>query len=155
MTAIRTLLTVVVAAALLGASLPVVEDARVARTDAQLETTAVRVSETATALATADDPVPLGERGASRTLVVTLSSEGFADARADYLSIGGLPNDPHPTTVGYRVDGRAPEQVDAGVRLFTGERPLVLSPGRHTLRLVLVRTSAGVGVRISVVHSGV
>lgn len=152
MTAIRTLLTVVVAAALLGASLPVVEDARVDRTDARLETTATRLSETANALAATDDPVPLGERGASRTLVVTLPSEGFAGARADYLSIGGLPNDPHPTTVGYRVDEQPPEQIDARVRLFTGAEPLVLPPGRHALRLTLVRMPAGVGVRVRLAH---
>lgn len=154
MTAIRTLLTVAVAAALLGASVPVLEDARVDRTDARLETTAARISEAANALAATDDPVPLGERGASRTLVVTLSGGGFADARAAYLSVGGFPDEPHPTTVGYRVDGREPGQVDAGVRFFTGEKPLVLSPGRHTLRLTLVRTSAGVVVRVAVVGQG-
>lgn len=150
MTAIRTLLTVVVAAALLGASLPAVDDARATRTDTRLDATATQVTDVAAALVAADDPVPADEHGASRTVVVTVPSGGFADARADYLSISGLPNASQPTTVGYRVAGQPPRQVDADVRFETGEAPLVLGPGRHTLRLTLVRTSAGTAVRVRV-----
>jgi hypothetical protein len=149
-TAVRTLLTVVVATALLGASLPAVEEARADRTTARLDATATRLSDAAAALVAADDPVPSGERGASRTVVVALPAGGFADARADYLSVGGLPNDSRPTTVGYRVDGAPPRRLDAGVRFFVGERPLVLPPGRHTLRLTLVRRGGHVGVRVHV-----
>ncbi len=152
MTAVRTLLTVVVATALLGASLPAVEDARTDRTAARLDATATRLSDVSAALVAADDPVPSGERGASRTVVVTLPSGGFADARARYLSVGGLPNDSRQpaTTVGYRVADRPPRRLDARVRFFVGERPLVLPPGRHTLRLTLVRRGGEVGVRVRV-----
>ena len=148
MTAVRTLLTVVVAAALVGASLPAVEDARTDRTAARLDASATRLSDAANALVATDDPVPAGERGASRTVVVTLPQAGFADARAEYLSVGGVPNASSPSTVGYRVAGRPPRQVDAGVTFVTGPEPLVLAPGRHTLRLTLVRTTTGVGVRV-------
>lgn len=148
MTAVRTLLTVVVAAALVGASLPAVDDARADRTAARLDATATRLSDAANALVATDDPVPAGERGASRTVVVTLPDAGFADARAEYLSVGGVPNASSPSTIGYRVDGRPPRRVDAGVTFVTGPEPLVLAPGRHTLRLTLVRTTTGVAVRV-------
>lgn len=155
MTAVRTLLTVVVATALLGASLPAVEDARTDRTAARLDATATRLSDVSAALVAADDPVPASERGASRTVVVSLPSSGFADARTAYLSVGGLPNDSRPTTVGYRVADGPPRRLDAGVRFFVGERPLVLPPGRHTLRLTLVRRGGAVGVRVCVAaHAG-
>jgi hypothetical protein len=147
-TAVRTLLTVVVAAALVGASLPAVDDARADRTAARLDAAATRLSEVAAGLVAADDPVPAGERGAGRTVVVTLPRAGVADARADYLSIGGVPGAAAPSTVGYRVAAGPPRRVDAGVRFHTGGEPLVLRPGRHHLRLTLVRTPDGVGVRI-------
>lgn len=154
MTAVRTLLTVVVASALLGSSLPAVDDARADRTATRLDATATRLSDAAAALVATDDPVPAGERGASRTLVITLPRAGFADARADYLSVGGTPTRPDRSTVGYRVAGRPPRQVETSVAFVTGEEPLVLPPGHHRLRLTLVRTANGVGVRVRPVGAG-
>lgn len=155
MTAVRTLLTVVVAAALLGASLPAVDDARTTRTDARLDTTAAHLTAVASDLVATDDPVPDDTHGASRTVVVTVPSGGFADARAAYLSVGGLPNASQPATVGYRVAGQPPRRVDSGVRFVTGDAPLVLAPGQHTLRLTLVRTFEGPAVRVRVAgHDG-
>lgn len=148
MTAVRTLLTVVVAAALLGSSLPAVDDARADRTATRLDATATHLSDAAAVLGATDDPVPVGERGASRTLVVTLPRAGFADARADYLSVGGTPTHPDGSTVAYRVAGRPPRRIETSVAFVTGEEPLVLPPGRHRLRLTLVRTANGVGVRV-------
>lgn len=148
MTAVRTVLTVAVAAALLGSSLPAVDDARADRTAARLEATATRLSDAAAVLVATDDPVPAGELGASRTLVITLPRAGFADARADYLSIGGMPTGSERSTVGYRVTGRPPRQVETSVTFVTEDGPLVLPPGRHRLRLTLVRTANGVGVRV-------
>jgi hypothetical protein len=147
-TAVRTLLSVVLAAALVGASLPALDDARVERTASRLESTATRLSDAAARLAATDDPVRRGARGAGRTVVVRLPDGGFAEARAAYLSVGGHPNASAPATVGYRVAGRPPRTVDAGVRFATGGGPLVLGPGRHVLRLTLVRTPAGVAVRV-------
>jgi hypothetical protein len=147
-TAVRTLLTVLVGAALLGASLPAVEDARDARTAARLDATAGRLVDAAAALAAVDDPVPAGERAAGRTVVITLPRAGIADARADYLTIGGTPETTAPSTVAYRVDGRPPRRLDASVTFLTGSDPLVLRPGRHRLRLTLVSTPETVGVRV-------
>lgn len=148
MTAVRTLLTVLVASALVGASLPAVDDAREQRTAMRLDATATRLSDAAATLVATDDPVPPGERGAARTVVVTVSRAGFAAARADYLSVGGLPGAAAPATIGYRVAGEPPRRVDAAVAFVTGPEPLVLPPGRHRLRLTLVRTPSGVGVRV-------
>lgn len=148
MTAVRTLLTVLVAAALLGTSLPVVDDARADRTETRLETAAIRLADAAAALVAGDDPVPPDERGASRTVAVTLPRAGFADARAAYLSIGGVPNASAPSTVGYRVAGRPPRRLATDLRFVTGPNPLVLPPGRHVLRLTLVETATTVGVRV-------
>jgi hypothetical protein len=147
-TAVRTVLTVVVAAALVGASMPAVADARVERTTARLDATATRLVDTAAALAASDDPVPAGEQGAARTVVVVLPAAGVADASTGFLSIGGLPNRSAPSTVGYRVDGHRPRQVASPVAFVTGPTPLVLGPGRHRLRLTLVHTATGVGVAV-------
>lgn len=153
MTAVRTLLAVLVATALLGASMPAVEDVRTERTAAHLDATATRLVDAAAALVASDDPVPAGTVGAGRTVVVTLPRASVATRTADYLAIGGRPGDPDPDpgTVAYRVAGRAPRRIDARVRFVTdtGPEPLVLGAGRHRLRLTLVRTDAGVGVHVS------
>ena len=67
MTAIRTLLTVVVAAALLGSSLPAVDDARADRTATRLDATATHLSDAAAVLGATDDPVGRVENRATPT----------------------------------------------------------------------------------------
>ena len=151
MTAVRTLLSVVVAAALLGASLPALDDARTARTEQSMETTATRLAEAATTLASTDDPAPPDAPGARRTLSVTVPSAGLDTARVDYLAVGGTPNTAGPSTLTYRLSGQSTQSVETGVRFVTGPSPLVLPPGRHVLRLTLVRTPRGVGVGVRVV----
>lgn len=151
MTAVRTLLCVVLAAALLGMSLPALDDARTGRTEQSMETTAIRIAETAETLASTDDPVPPDAPGARRTLSVTVPSAGLDTAHVDFLTIGGTPNASAPSMVGYRLSGRPTRYVEAGVRFVTGPSPLVLSQGRHVLRLRLLRTPRGVAVEVSVV----
>jgi hypothetical protein len=148
-TAVRTVLTVLVAAALLGLSLPVIADARVDRTEAGLASTARQVTDAAADLVASDDPVPPGERGASRQVTVTVRPAGIADARVAHLSIGGSPNASAPSTISYRVAGQPPRVMETRFRFLTGSTPLVLPPGRHVLRLTLVTTPAGVGVRVA------
>ena len=146
MTAVRTLLTVFVAVALLGASLPAVEDARTTRTDARLEATAGQLSDAAASLVAHDDPLDRCGAGAGRTVTVSLPEGGFTDARASYLAVGGTHHDTAPSVITYRVAGRPPRHLDVGVHFVTGDDPLVLTPGRHVLRLTLVRTPDGPGV---------
>jgi hypothetical protein len=114
----------------------------------RLDATATRLSDAAATLVATDDPVPPGERGAARPIVVTVPRAGFAAARADYLSVGGLPGVTAPATIGYQIAGQPPRRIDAGVTFVTGPEPLVLPPGRHRLRLTLVRIPSGVGVRV-------
>ena len=148
MSAVRTLLTVVVAAAILGMSLPAMADARADRTEAELDTAAARVTDAVAALVAREDPVPATERGASRTVTVTIPHAGMADAEVAYFSVGGIPDSPAPSTIAYRVADRPPRQVEASVRLLTGSQPLVLAPGRHTLRLTLVARGGQLWVRV-------
>lgn len=152
MTAVRTVLTVAVAAALLGASLPVIAEARADRTEAGLESAATRVTDVAADLVATEDPVPAGERGASRTVSVTLPQAGPVTARATYLSIGGGPNVSAPSTIGYRAAGRPPRRLQTAFRFVTGSTPLVLAPGRHVLRLTVVDLPTGVGVRVDLLR---
>lgn len=146
MTAVRTLLTVLVAVALLGASMPAVEDARTTRTDERLEAAVGKLSDAAASLVAHDDPLDRCGVGASRTVTVSLPDGGFTDARASYLAVGGSRHEPSPSVVTYKTAGQPPRQLDVGVRFVTGDDPLVLTPGRHVLRLTLVRTPDGPGV---------
>jgi hypothetical protein len=151
--AVRTLLTVVVAAAILGMSLPAMADARADRTEAELDTAAARVTDAVAALVAREDPVPATERGASRTVTVTIPHAGMADAEVAYFSLGGVPNASAPSIIGYRVAGRPPRQIESRHRFLTGPQPLVLPPGRHHLRLTLVQQSGGARIRVDLPRS--
>jgi hypothetical protein len=130
----------------------VIAEARADRTDSALDATTTRLTDAAATLAATEDPVPATVPGASRTVTVTLPRAGLADAEVSYFSIGGSPGALEPSTVAYRVAGRPPRRVETRVRFLTGPRPLVLSPGRHALRLTLVDQGAGVGVRVTRLH---
>lgn len=169
MSAVRTVLAVALATALLASVLPVVEDARTNRTEARLEATVGSVERVAHGLTAREDPVVSG-RPASRVVTVSVPSESLSDAPVRYLSFGGAPEanrsddttrpddanrsaDPtdapatRPANAVYRVGEQPPRRVELDVRLLV-EEPVVLGPGRHRLRLSLVRTTEGVGVRI-------
>lgn len=148
MTAVRTLLTVVVAAAILGSSLPVIAEARVDRTESALDATATRVTDAAASLVATEDPVPVTAQGARRTVTVTIPRAGLGDAEVAYFSLGGRPNASAPSTIGYRVADRPPRRIETRHRFLTGSQPLVLSPGRHRLRLTLVHQPEGVWIRV-------
>lgn len=151
---VRLLLAAVVAAALLGAAMPVVDDARHdhARTDA--DRAATSIAEAITDLHRSSDPVPRGVPGAERVVTVDLS-EGAS------VTVGGEPNlsssdggdnatepdDVPGSVVSYRVQGGTTGRtaVDVDVRAVTdGEGGpdhdgLVLRDGeRAVLRYELV-----------------
>lgn len=151
---VRLLLAAVVAAALLGAAMPVVDDARHdhARTDA--ERAAGSIAEAIADLHRSSDPVPRGVPGAERAVTVDLP-EGTtvtvggqtnlspSDGRDDTTE----PDDGASDVVTYRVRGGTTGRttVDVDVRVVTDgavgpdEDGLVLRDGeRAVLRYELV-----------------
>ncbi len=112
---VRVALAVLLAAALVGASLPVVEDARVRATDEAARGSAHAVADAARDLARESDPVP-GTAGARRTVEISVPRRSLARADLAYLVVGGRPGDPDPRdtprsdVVAYRVRG-GPERV--------------------------------------------
>lgn len=148
---VRVALAVLLAAALVGASLPAVEDARVRATDEAARRSTHAVVDAARDLVRGNDPV-LGTAGARRTVEVAVPDRSLARADLAYLAVGGRPNGPAPRdtpdgdVIAYRVRG-GPERVvrvPADLRVVRNgtvqpdRSPLVLrGDARLTLHLTL------------------
>lgn len=76
---IRVVAAVVLAAALVAASLPAVGDARADRTAARLDSATVRIQDAARSLLATDEAV-VGERGARRVVTVRLPARSLTSA---------------------------------------------------------------------------
>jgi hypothetical protein len=137
---IRVVLTVVLAAALLGAALPGVDCARVAHTDTRLRGELDSRRLHAEELAAREHPVPPAERRARRVLTLRLPGRSWGDARAT-VTLGLPAPDADGSRFAWRVgDGRRRSlRVDVPVRVphsaTEGRRLRLSRPGRH--RLVL------------------
>ena len=133
---LRVVVAVGLATALLGASMPAVETARVdhahARTDAEVDGLAA----TADRLSERNDPAPPGVPGARRTLTLHMPGPSWASASLDYLLIPGPSTDRPPGTVRWRVDGGRETTRNFPVPLVGPEGGLRLAGG-GTRRLVL------------------
>jgi hypothetical protein len=159
---IRAVLSVTLAAALLAAALPALDDAARTRTAATVEADAEHLRDVATALATTDDAVPADRPGARRVVTVRLPPDSLATAPVEHLAVGGrpdaaaapgsatavtgLPTDA-PDVLAYRLAGRPTQTVRVPVDLRTPGGPVVLrEAGTHRLTLGLVRDEQGVSV---------
>lgn len=153
---LRAVLAVALAVALLAASLPAVDGARRDHAASQVRSQLERLATAARDLAARNDPVPVGNAGATRTVTLRLPARGWHSAGVAYVAIGGSPeNDttdtPEGDVLAWRLVGGPPrvlrvEGVDlrtvmvAGDRLAPDGRPLVLrGSGRHRVELSLVR----------------
>jgi hypothetical protein len=158
---LRLVLAVVLAASLVAAATPAVEDARTTRSERLAERELDRVATAANALVREEDP------SARRTLRVSFPGESPTEAPLAFVALGGLPDDasddgfpreddesPAVDTaerdvLAYRVaDGRRRVlRVDVELRVRRGDgsvssdsRALVLRGGEtHRLTLQLVR----------------
>lgn len=161
---IRVVLAVVLAAALVGASLPAVEDARATRAARTAERGAAALRDAATGLVRESDPVPHGIAvvGAHASVRVRVPAPALADAGLTYLAVGGHPDrslridGPASDAVVYRVGDRPPRIVPFPVdlrairagRLRGDAVPLVLR-GDARLRLGYVRVDGGSAVTVA------
>ncbi|MFB6133039.1 MAG: hypothetical protein ABEJ44_06515 [Halanaeroarchaeum sp.] len=112
---VRLVLAVVVAAALLGAALPVVEDARhdVATTTA--DRTVQSVADAITDLRRSSDPVPRGVPGATRVIDVEVPADGAVLIGAPATIDGGLAPAADGGTNGSAIDGPGVDVIAARV----------------------------------------
>lgn len=135
---VRTVLAVVLAAALVGASLPAIDDARRDHADAAVRDDIDRFERAANGLLATDDPVDV-QRGARRVVTLRLPARSWRDVGVEAVAFESA-EDGRGARVTWRLRGglRHVRRLP-GVPLRTaGESPLVAeAAGRNRLILSL------------------
>jgi hypothetical protein len=147
---IRVALAALLAAALLGAATPAVEDARTDATERGLRADLSRVGAAAETLRSRHDAVRPGAGPARRTVEIVVPAAGWGVAPAT-VTVGSGPED---DGLAWRVGDGPRHAVRVGVELriwrdgnaVTGS--LRLGPGRHRLVLSLVRVEGRPAVAV-------
>lgn len=130
---IRAVLSVLVAVALLGASLPAVDDARVGRTETLVEADLRQLADEAAALAAESDAVETGP-GARRVVALRVPGRDLTTAGAT-VELRGKEN-----VAVARIEGRERVRITLDVDLRTPGGPVRLAePGTHRVVLELRR----------------
>lgn len=143
---IRVVVTVVIATALLAASLPAVDSARGDRTAAHLDGELATLTDAAASLVDRDDPTPPSVSGARRVVTLTLPTRSWTAAGVDSLTVGCRAACPRPT-LGYTLDTGRTRRVAVDLPLVVPDGPLVVrESGTHDLWLTLERDDDGVAV---------
>lgn len=145
---VATLLTV----ALLGVSLPAIEEGRASRTDALVGDELDRFERTATELRREDDPVAPGAAGARRLVTVRVPGDSWTGTRTTVeLGTTAGPTDGLAWSRG-GTTRRRPLPFDLrvveGGTLRPDGTPLELGPGRPQLALGLVRIDGRAAVTV-------
>ena len=130
---IRVVLTVLVAVALLAASMPAVETARTATTTERIGAEADRLERAIGGVVSGSTPVTDPAMAAQTTVLLRVPT-GFAAAEIDRVALIESPDRPGAVALAYRIDGR-PERTlrigsgpaETGVDL--GDGPIELRPG--------------------------
>lgn len=144
---VRLVLAVVVAAALLGAALPVVEDARHDLATTTADRSVQSVADAITDVRRSSDPVPRGVPGASRVVAVDVPADGTVLLGA--TTIGGATTDVGATT---NASGSG---ANAGGTAT--DRPPVDGPSDDVISARVSQRAAGrerVGVDVRIVEDG-
>ncbi len=144
------MIRLVVAAALtvatLAVALPAVDDARAARTDAEVGAVADRLERAARTLATTQDATATRARAATRRVEFTLPGRSVAAVRPGFVAVGGPPDGPggRPTLT-YAVSSPTRRRhLRLPVPVRTPDGPVVFrEPGRHAVSVALVQTHGG------------
>ena len=136
---IRVVLTVLVAVALLAASMPAVETARTATTADRIGAEADRLERAVGGVVAGSTPVSDPAMAAGTTVIVRVPT-GFAAAEADRVALVESPDRPGGAALTYRIDGRSERRLRVGtgpaetaVDLVGG--PLELRPGANRVRV--------------------
>lgn len=146
---IRAVLAVVLALALLSASLPAVDAARADRSTASVRADLSAVETAARSLVTGEDATLTDVPGARKRAVVHVPSATWSTARVAWVGAGGRPDGPgNRSRLAFRVAGAGVETVRLrGLRVRTPGGPVVFrDPGRHALTLSLRRDDGPVVV---------
>lgn len=134
---IRTVLTVLLAAALLSIGLPAVDAVADGRTAAQMDRTVDRVAAAARDLS-AEDPGPTAELAPRRVVSVRIPGRSLTTARVEHVTVAGGGDD--PARIRYALAGREPTSYRVAVPIATPDGPVALrTPGEQTLVLRFVR----------------
>lgn len=134
---LRVVLAVAMAAALLAASLPAVETARVHYGDEQTVGELEALEAAATTLAERNDPPPPGVAGPRRTVTLSLPEGTWSAAGLERLRIDPDTRSESYTPVRWRVDGGTGQTRQLRGNLTTVEsKPLAIDDGGRQ-RLVL------------------
>jgi hypothetical protein len=133
---LRVAVAVALATALLGASMPAVETARVDHAHARVDAEIDGLAATAELLLERNDPAPPGVPGARRTQTLHLPGPSWASAGLASLVIPGPSADTPPGTVSWRVVGGRETTRRLPAPLVGPEGSLRLTGG-GTRRLVL------------------
>lgn len=154
---IRAILAVCLAVALLGVTLPAIEDASRDHSARLADAELTRLRATLTDLAATDDALPADSPGARRLVTLRMPTPDLTAAPIAYLAVGGVPDsdsrtgsDTAPDRLAYRLEGGQPRTIPVPVDLRTVDGdPLVFrSADRHRLRCRLLADDAGVGVHV-------
>lgn len=145
---IRVVLAVCLTVALLGVSLPVVDDARQERTAARMDRTVDRLAVAAATLRS-DDPTRSPALAPRRTVDLWLPDESWGAVAVERLRLTGA-SSTAPATVSVTLPGQRPTTVRVDAPLATPAGPLVLrEPGEHRLVFRLLRRGGGVVVLVT------
>lgn len=152
---LRLVLAVVLAGALLAATVPALEDGRATATDRRMRGELTSLRNVAHELARTNDPVAPGRRGARRVVELTLP-KGVAVAPVEYVELGGDDG----STLAYALAGGPRREIrfdGIAVRATgTASGPLVLREGgSYRLALELVRVDGGPAVVVRVLDADV
>lgn len=146
---LRVVVAVALAAALLGVSIPVIQEARLNHADARVATEIDGLVATAERLHERNDPAPPGVSGARRTVRLHLPGPSWSSARLDFLSVPETSDRGEGGTVRWRVDGGREVRRGVSTPLVGPEGGLILrGGGSRTLVLELTRRGGEVVVLV-------
>lgn len=144
---LRVVLAAVLATAVLGASLPAVEDARADRTATALDASIAELSASGSALAVGNDAPSDPAVAPTRTVAFSLPRPTWTAAAVEYVAVGGSPGGPgNRSAVTYATEGggEARRLLSVPVPVRTPGGPVVFrGHGERTVSLSLRATAGG------------
>lgn len=149
---LRVVVAIALAAALLGASMPAVDTARIDHAEARMAAEVDGLAATAERLQERNDPAPPGVPGARREVRLHLPGPSWGSASLDYLSIPGAvtgSRGANYTEVTWRVEGGRRTTRKLPVRLVgPGDGLTVEGGGSRQVVLELTRRDEGPAVLV-------
>lgn len=130
---IRVVLTVLVAVALLAASMPAIETARTATSAERIGAEADRLERAIGGVVSGSAPVSDPAMAAQTTVLLRVPT-GFAAADVERIALVESPDRPSGVAIAYRIDGRPERTLRVGTgpaetAVDLGDEPIELRPG--------------------------